>query len=197
MKVRMNLQTQRQVIQMKRSRVNVTSGSYPLTFFLTYLKNYNSRLNRVVKNLNPARVNDNKQAIRDKVAKDPALSLLWAYAIFNSVNERGTKLLTLRFHDLHTFRDIAKAWYLSPERIRQLQYAYIVKLQKKDYLIAVTHFLNLTSHTPTDDEIRNAMIALFGEHEKTIDYYNQFHFNDLFNLDIKTQAELDEYIRKE
>ena len=50
---------------------------------------------------------------------------------------------------------------------------------------------------PTDDEIRNAMIALFGEHEKTIDYYNQFHFNDLFNLDIKTQAELDEYIRKE
>lgn len=182
---------------MKRSRVNVTSGSYPLTFFLTYLKNYNSRLNRIVKNLNPTRVKDNKQAIRNKVANDPALSLLWAYAIFNSVNERGTKLLTLRFHDMHTFRAIAKAWYLSPERIRQLQYAYIEKLQKKDYLIVITHFLNMTHHVPTDDEIQKAMIALFGEHEPTIDYYNQFHFNELFNLNIKTQNELDEYIRKE
>lgn len=182
---------------MSHKRLNISNGSYPLTFFLILLSGYNSQLNRVSENLNPIKKRENMAKIRNTIADKPSYALYWAYALFRSLNDKGYDVMTLRFHDMRTLRDISKERYVSAERIRQLQNSYVYKLQHQPYIKQLAKGFGLIDSHIKENEKKNGIIALFGDNAQTIEYYQAMHFNQLFDLNIETQDDLDEFLRKD
>lgn len=167
-----------------RSKVD----KYPLDFFDYLLAGYNARTGQVSDLLNSGARSHNQRLLRQALVNNPLRCLTWCSALLNALPNRGTAFMTLRFVDLQTMREIAAAWDISPERVRQLQNQYLDKLNSSPVLPVLAFDLGLTKIPPTDRQKLQALRFLLSD--RNFEVLKAYHLDDLLNLKIDSQAEL-------
>lgn len=177
-------------------RTDLRTALYPMTFFTVLLSTYNRRLNVFRKDLSPIRIKENQEQIEKVIASYPEESLHLSYALLAYLGPKGEELMTSRFKDGKTLRQLAKEHGVSHQRIYQLQNKYLHRLQSEKTLMKATLvFFGLSSKTLTDDDKQEAVRQLLSNSGNQIAVYEDFDLNRIFDLAIETQDELDDYLR--
>lgn len=169
---------------------------YPMTFFSLLLSTYNRRLDVFSKDLSPVRIEENKEQIEKVIAAYPEESLRLSQALLASLEEKGRDLMTSRFKDGKTLRQLAQENDVSYQRIYQLQNKYIRHLQsEKELMKASLVFFGLSNKELTAENKQQAVRQLLSNHGNQIAVYKSLDLNRLFDLKIETQDELNNYLK--
>lgn len=180
----------------RKKQINQGTALYPMTFFTVLLSTYNKRLDAFTKDLSPIRVKENKEQIEKVIASYPEESLHLSYALLASLGPKGEDLMTSRFKDGKTLRQLAGEYGISHQRVYQLQNKYLHRLQSEKALMKATLvFFGLSSKTLTKDDKQQAVRQFLSTSGNRITAYEDFDLNRICGLEIKTQDELNDYLR--
>lgn len=180
----------------RKKQTNPGTALYPMTFFTVLLSSYNKRLDAFTKDLSPIRVKENQEQIEKVIASYPEESLHLSYALLAYLGPKGQSLMTSRFKEGKTLRQLAKEYGISHQRIYQLQNKYLHRLQsEKSLMNATLVFFGLSSKPLTEGDKQQAVRQLLSNSGNRIAAYEDFDLNHIFGLAIETQDELNDYLR--